>query len=200
VSFINIRTADGGLIKLQSNSQEKKEKLKTLVLYWSATGNTRKVAEAIHKGLERAGITPVLMKINEAKNEDLYKYDLVFIGSPSYQWLPPEPVQKYLNEKMKYHREMGHIKPCAPKIPGKCAVIFSGPHTGINEAIPAVKYLGQLFEHIGFNIVGEWYIVGEFHKHEDFSISGKLGDIRGKPTEQELLKIENDVFNLVNSL
>jgi flavorubredoxin len=188
---------------LQSGSQQQTTGLKTLILYWSATGNTRKVAEAIKKGVERAGIMPVLMKINEAKDEDLYKYDLVFIGSPSHQWLPPEPVQQYVNEKMKYHREKGHIKLCAPKIPGKSAVIFctyGGPHTGINEAIPAVKYLGQLFEHIGFNVVREWYFIGEFHGHEDFNISGKMGDIRGRPTEQELSGIEGDVFKLVKSL
>lgn len=188
---------------MQNISQKQKDKLKTLILYWSATGNTRKVAEAIQKGVQKAGIVPVTKKINEAGDEDLYKYDLVFMGSPCYQWLPPEPVQKYVNEKIKYHRETGHIKPCAPKVPGKYAVIFctySGPHTGINEAIPAVKYLGQLFEHIGFDVVREWYVVGEFHKHEDFSISGKLGDIRGRPDEQDLSGIENDVLELVRSL
>jgi flavodoxin len=188
---------------LQSKSQKQKTGLKTLILYWSATGNTGKVAEAIRKGLERAGIAPVIMKINEAKDEGLYKYDLVFMGSPSYQFLPPEPVQKYVNEKLKYHREKGDIKPCAPKIPGKSAVVFctySGPHTGINEAIPAVKYLGQLFEHIGFDVVGEWYVVGEFHKHEDLSLNGKLGDIRGRPNEKDLARIENDVLELVRSL
>ena len=188
---------------MQSDSHKQKGKLTTLILYWSATGNTRKVTEAINKGLERAGVTPVIMKINEAQDEDLFKYDLVFIGSPSYQWLPPEPVQKYINAKMKYHREKGHIKPCAPKIPGKSVVIFctySGPHTGIDEAIPAVKYLGQFFAHIGFNILAEWYVVGEFHNHEEFNINGKLGDIRGRPTGEDLYKIENDVVNLINSL
>jgi hypothetical protein len=59
---------------------------------------------------------------------------------------------------------------------------YSGPHTGIDEATPAGKIMRQYFEHFGFTILGEWYIVGEFHDREDMSTQGKLGDIRDKPT------------------
>jgi hypothetical protein len=58
----------------------------------------------------------------------------------------------------------------------------------------------QYFEHFGFNILGEWYVVGEFHDREEMSTRGKLGDIRGKPTLDELAKIKKDAQQIANSL
>lgn len=177
--------------------------LKALVLFWSATGNTEKVAGVIQKALLSRGIKPVISKIDQAGDEEMYDYDLVFFGSPSYQFLPPQPVQKFIKQRMKIHGDRGDIKPCAPKIAGKTAVIFctySGPHTGINEATTAGEYIGQLFEHIGFDVAAKWYIVGEFHGNEVLSTKGKLGDIRGRPNRQDLAEVENNVFKLIETL
>ncbi len=58
----------------------------------------------------------------------------------------------------------------------------------------------QYVEHFGFNIVGEWYTVGEFHGREDMSILGRLGDISGKPTMEDLAKIKKDAQLLAKSL
>jgi hypothetical protein len=49
-------------------------------------------------------------------------------------------------------------------------------------------------------VIGEWYIVGEYHGRADLSIQGKLGDIRGKPTKEDLAKIKKDTQQLINSL
>ncbi len=177
--------------------------LKALVIYWSATGNTEKVAKAIERALVKAGIEPVVKKIKDAGDEEFFDYDIIFIGSPSYQFLPPEPVQEFMNEKMNVHRDRGDVKLGSPRIPGKTAVIFctySGPHTGIGEAIPAGEYLGQFFEHIGFDVAAKWYNVGEFHGREEFSTKGRLGDIRGRPNEQDLAEVEKNVAELIASL
>lgn len=177
--------------------------LKALVIYWSATGNTDKVASTIQTTLLRERANPVVKKISEAAEEELYEYDLVFIGSPSYEFLPPEPVMRFVKQKMKIHRERGDIKLCAPKIAGKIAVVFctySGPHTGIKEATPVGDYLGQFLEHLGFDVAAKWYIVGEFHGREDLSTKGKLGDIRGRPNQKDLSEVESNVFKLIKSL
>jgi flavodoxin len=176
---------------------------KVLIYYWSATGNTEKVAVSIQKALEREGIKSVMKKIHKADTEDLYNYDLVFMGSPSYTWAPPEPVRELIHAMMDHHRKHGDIKPRAPKIPGKKAVTFvtySGPHTGIDEATPAGKYLGQFFAHLGFEVVAEWYVVGEFHKSLENSTKGVLGDIRGRPNQQDLAEVESNVAKLIKSI
>jgi len=41
--------------------------------------------------------------------------------------------------------------------------------------------------------MGEWNIVGEFHKTDEPNINGRLGDIRGRPNESDLLDVENRV-------
>ena len=81
-----------------------------------------------------------------------------------------------------------------------CFCTYSGPHTGIDEASHAGKTMRQYFEHFGFNVVGEWYIISEFHGREDMSTLGRLGDIRGKPTLVELEKIKKDAQQIAKSL
>jgi flavorubredoxin len=177
--------------------------LKVLLLYWSATGNTEKAAQAIRTVLEQEEVRTVVKRVQEAGAEELYEYDLIFMGSPSYEFLPPEPVQRFVKQKLRIHRERGDIQPGAPRRAGKKAVVFctySGPHTGINEATTTGEYLGQFFEHLGYEVAAKWYIVGEFHGREDLSTQGKLGDIRGRPNRQDLLEVEKNTRHLIKTL
>ena len=176
---------------------------RALIVYFSSTGNTRKVAYAIKDGLEAGGLKGELKKPQEATEDDFYSYDLVCVGSPSIEWQPAKPMADLLKSKLNLYRSQGKIKPCAPKVTRKNALVFctySGPHTGIDEATPAGKTMRQYFEHFGFNVVGEWYIIGEFHGREDMSTLGRLGDIRGKPTVEDLGKIKNDAEKISKSL
>ncbi len=177
--------------------------LRVLIIYWTATGNTEKVATTIQQVLNIEGITPVTKKITDAADEELYNYDLIFLGAPSYSFQPPEPVIRFVKEKMRFHSEKGDIKVGAPLVPGKTAVIFctySGPHTGIKEATPVGDYLGQFFEHLGFNVAAKWYVVGEFHGNEQLSTKGRLGDIRGRPNQQDLAEVQKNVNALLSSI
>jgi flavodoxin len=179
------------------------QKLKALVVYYSATGNTKKVADAIHDGLLSEKVDSVLCTVQDAAGREFYDYDLVFLGSPSIEFLPAAPVMRFIKDKLNLHRSRGDIKLGAPKVPGKTAVVFctySGPHTGMSEATTAGKYMAQLFEHIGFDVADEWYVVGEFHNGREFNTMGRLGDIRGRPNEEDLAKVRSDVSRLVRSV
>jgi hypothetical protein len=63
-----------------------------------------------------------------------------------------------------------------------------------------VLYMGQLFEHLGFTVAGEWYTVGKFKGNEKASLYGKLGDIRERPNDDDLLDIERKVVEVLNSI
>ncbi len=185
------------------NETDKKSRLNALIIYFSATGNTEKVANAIWETLKEEKVKVNLLKVQDAAEEELYDYNLVFLGTPSHSFLPAQPVMHFINNKMKLHRERGDIKLCAPKISGKTAVVFctySGPHTGINEATPVGKYMGQFFEHIGFEIAAEWYVIGEFHGREENSTMGRLGNIKGRPNQLDLAKVKSDVLDLIKSI
>jgi len=143
------------------------------------------------------------MKTTSADNIDYFDYDLVCIGAPSIQWHPPKQVTEFLLKKFDEYKKQNKIKTGSPKIKGKNALIFctySGPHTGLNEATPVGKYIGQFFEHLGFTILDEWYILSEFIASEERSTKGRMGDIRGKPTIEELQKIKIKAKNLVFKL
>jgi multimeric flavodoxin WrbA len=177
--------------------------MNALIVYWSKTGNTEKVALAIREGLEEAGSNVTLKRVEDAGDADLFAYDLVCLGFPSYQWKPPNPVVKFLIHRFRIYADEGRVRPSAPTVPGRNALIFctySGPHTGIREAIPAGLYAGQFFEHLGFTVFDEWYVVGEFHGSLELSTQGRLGDIRGRPNEDDLRKVREDASRLVKEM
>jgi hypothetical protein len=158
-------------------------------------------------GFEEAGVQVTMKKPQEAVDLDYFNYDLVCIGSPSIEWHPANPICDLLKKNLAAHRKEGKIRLCAPKVPGKNALIFitySGPHTGLGEAVPAGKYIGQFFEHLGFNIVGEWYILSQFNisppTMENANTEGRMGDIRGKPNAEDLQKIKQDAKALASKI
>ncbi len=180
------------------------KKLKTaLILYWSKTGNTEKVANAIKQGLKEADLNVTYVRLEEAETLDYLDFDLVCVGCPSYSWNPPEPVNAFLKKKFNVYRQNNQIRPGSPKIPGKNALIFvtySGPHTGINEATPVGKNVAQYFEHLGFTVIDEWYVLSEFHGSLEHSTLGRCGDVRGKPTQAQLQAITEDASRIGKTL
>ena len=175
--------------------------MKAIVLYWSKTGNTHKVADAIQTGMTLEGTDVTVQHIDETTTLDPFDYDLVCLGFPSYQWSPPAPVIDFLRRTYATYRHL--VKVGAPPHPGKYVLIFgtySGQHTGINEALPAVKFAGQFFEHLGIPVVDEWYVIGEFHGSLSASTEGRLGDIRGEPSKKVLTELTAKAQQLISNL
>ena len=56
---------------------------KVYVVYWSQTGNTQMMAEAIGKGIKEAGKEAVVLTVGEASLEDLKQAKAFAMGSPS---------------------------------------------------------------------------------------------------------------------
>jgi hypothetical protein len=169
--------------------------MKVLNLYFSATGNTEKVAMRISETVRELGRAVDTLKVTNKDTEiDILNYDFVFAGSGVYAQLPGTPLIELFKELMQKYRKAGEIKPTSPRRPSSYAVVYctyGGVHTGINEAIPAVKYMGQLFDHLGYTIMAEWYIVGEYktERLRGHSVAGRLGDIRGRPNEEDLREV-----------
>jgi hypothetical protein len=190
------------MINIQLNRPESMAK-KAVVVYWSKSGNTEKVAYSIKEGLDEAGLEVSLLKVDEAGDIDYFDYDLVCLGFPSYSWHPPKPVDDLLKKNFRKHRSEGKIKPSSPRVPGKFALIFctySGPHTGLDEATPAGDYAGQFFDHIGFTVLDKWYVLSEFHGWEEGNVKGRMGDIRGLPSEDDLMKIRREAEKIAKKI
>jgi flavodoxin len=176
--------------------------MKTAVIYWSKTGNTEKVAEVIRDTIESKGHDVDYLRTEDAMDLDYYDYDVLCIGFPSYRWHPPKPVDRFLTDHHRRYFKLGRIEPGAPRLVGKSAVIFctySGTHTGIDEAIPAGKYAGQFFDHLGFTVLDEIYVIGA-HESEKESTTGRFGDIRGRPNEADLTQVRNRIEKILDEL
>jgi flavodoxin I len=181
---------------------------KALIVYWSATGNTEKVAFAIRDGLKDAGVDVNVVKTKGSEVLDYFEYDLVCVGSPVHQFHLPEPMSKFLKGMFTKYGNEKRILPNAPTVKGKHALVFctwAGGHTGVDEALPAVKYMGQFFAHVGIEVVDEWYVPGELFYGEVgevayYNVNGRLGDIRGRPTGEELKKVRLDALKLGKGL
>ena len=175
--------------------------MKILNLFYSSTGNTIKIADTITKTLAGLGHQVKTVKVTGTTEIDILDFDMVFAGSGVYAWLPGKPMKKLLERLRDDYASRGFIKPGAPRI-GKRAVIYctyGGTHTGINEAVPAVKFMGQLFDHLGFEILDEWHLVGEYHpvKMKHMTRTGRLGDISGRPDEHDLKEVEQRVKGIM---
>jgi len=79
--------------------------MKALVVYWSKTKNTEKVAHAVKDGLLASGMDVVFKRTEEAADEDFFDYDFVCVGFPTYQWLPPEPAKDFFMKKLAEYRK-----------------------------------------------------------------------------------------------
>lgn len=67
--------------------------LRTLIIYFSKTGNTKKIADAIYMALEG---NKVIKPINELQESELEEYSLIFIGFPVYSHSIPFPLEGIL--------------------------------------------------------------------------------------------------------
>jgi flavodoxin len=94
---------------------------KTLVTYLSLTGNTRKIAGAIHEAVFEP---KALLPISEV--QDISEFDLIFIGFPVHSHSVPIKIEKFLRSLP----------------PGKKLALFSthGAHTGSRLSREAIEH------------------------------------------------------------
>ena len=179
--------------------------MKILNVFCSVTGNTKKIALQIEKTAQLLDHEVTTIEVTAKTNENVFNFldfDFVFIGSGVYSWLPPKIMCDYLGTMQKKYIKQGDVKGCAPRITGKRAVAYctyGGAHTGINEAVMTPKYLGQLLDHLGFEVVTEWLYEGQYNSegYAHWSVDGRLGDITGRPNDEDLRRVESLVTGIL---
>jgi flavorubredoxin len=70
---------------------------KILILYYSQSGNTQKMAEAIAEGAKNVGTSEVELNYH-VEAEELANFDAVLIGAPTYHHDMPMEMKKLLEE------------------------------------------------------------------------------------------------------
>jgi flavodoxin/ferredoxin len=70
--------------------------MKSVVIYYSQTGNTKQIAQAIHKGIAQRAEHCDLVKLKEIHPEELESYDLIGLGSPVWASEPAPNVLAFI--------------------------------------------------------------------------------------------------------
>ena len=81
--------------------------MKTLILYYSKGGNTRKLAEAIAEGAGKVeGVEAVLRHTRDVTKDEFVSADGVIVGSPVYFGTMAAPLKQVLDEFVGVRRKM----------------------------------------------------------------------------------------------
>ena len=81
--------------------------MQILVLYFSKSGNTRKLAEAIAKGVEEVeGVSALLKTSSEVTKEDFVDSDGIIAGSPVYFGLMAADLKRVFDEFVGVRKKM----------------------------------------------------------------------------------------------
>ncbi len=79
---------------------------KILVCYYSRSGNTKKMAYLIGKGVTDEDVEVDVRDVKEVKVSDLLEYDGCVLGSPVYYGGPAAPIKDLLDKSVKYHGKL----------------------------------------------------------------------------------------------
>ncbi|MDY6965000.1 MAG: flavodoxin domain-containing protein [Halobacteriota archaeon] len=112
---------------------------KALIIYWSQSHCTEKMARAIREGAASAGADTTLKSIDYAKIEDLMDADIIIAGSPTHMRGVPKKMGEFLSQL-----EEVNLK-------GKVGASF-GSYGGSGEAPGAIA---EKLKSFGMNVVSE---------------------------------------------
>ncbi|MEM3050328.1 MAG: NAD(P)H-dependent oxidoreductase [Thermoplasmata archaeon] len=79
---------------------------KVLICYYSRSGNTKRMAYLIQKGVMDAGVDVETRDVRKVKVDELLKYDGIVIGSPTYYGHMAAPVKDLLDRSIKLHGKL----------------------------------------------------------------------------------------------
>ena len=124
---------------------------KIIVLYYSKTGNTEKMAQAVKQGVENSDSEAELARVEDFNPEDLSEYEGIIIGSPTYYGLLAGPVKDFLDRSIKVH---GQLENKAGAAFSSCATTGGGVESTILSILEAMLVHGMLVK--GFSDRGHY--------------------------------------------
>lgn len=116
---------------------------KALVIYYSRSGNTRKMAELVADGIKKEGLGIDIKDVKDVSADELLKYEAIVIGSPTYYGTMAAQIKKLLDDSVKFHG----------KLDGKVGAAFAssaniggGNETTILDILNAMLIHGMIIQ------------------------------------------------------
>jgi flavodoxin len=116
---------------------------KAIIVYESVYGNTKKIAEAINKGInEHAEIESIIKKTGEIHTDELCEYDAILFGCPNHNQEPARNMIIFIDRASIVHLE------------SKVGALFD-TYTGGNKDVAVKKLETKVREKMqGIELIG----------------------------------------------
>jgi len=116
---------------------------KVLVIYYSRSGNTKKMAELISEGVRGEGLEVTVKDVKGVDADELLEYDGLVVGSPTYYGSMSAEIKKLFDDTVKFHG----------KLDGKVGAAFAssrniagGNETTILDILNAMLIHGMIIQ------------------------------------------------------
>ena len=116
---------------------------KALVIYYSQSGNTKKMAESVVEGIKKEGLEVALKEAKETEASELLEYEAIIIGSPTYYGTMAAEIKKLFDDSVSFHG----------KLDGKIGAAFAssaniggGNETTILDILNAMLIHGMIIQ------------------------------------------------------
>jgi NAD(P)H dehydrogenase (quinone) len=80
--------------------------MKILIGYFSKTGHTKKMAEAIAEGIKKENISVELKAVENITVDDLLDFEAIIFGSPTYYGAMAADLKRLLDASVKHHGKL----------------------------------------------------------------------------------------------
>ena len=79
---------------------------KVLIVYYSCSGNTEKMAELVAEGVKKEKVEVVVKDVKKTEPKELLNYEGIIIGSPTYYGGAAAPVRDLIDKSVKFHGKL----------------------------------------------------------------------------------------------
>jgi NAD(P)H dehydrogenase (quinone) len=114
-----------------------------IVIYYSRSGNTRKMAESIGEGIIKEKVEADIKDVKDVDVDELPGYDGIIMGSPTYYGTMAAEIKKLIDASVKFHG----------KLEGKIGAAFSssaniggGNETTVLDILNAMLIHGMIIQ------------------------------------------------------
>ncbi len=125
---------------------------KVLVVYYSRSGNTKSMAEAVGEGVKNAGGEVEVKSVNDIQDPaDMVNYDGIIMGSPTYYGVLAGPLKDFLDRSIKVHQRL------EGKVGGafaSCGIEGGGSESTVLSILQALLVHGMVVH--GFSGIGHY--------------------------------------------
>lgn len=118
---------------------------RVLILYYTRTGNTEKMARHVEEGVKGEGVEAVVKPVADVALDDLQAADGIVIGSPTYYGLPAAEIIRLIDDSVKLH---GRLEGKVGGAYSSAANIGGGNETVIMSIIQAMLVHGMVVQGI----------------------------------------------------